>query len=166
MLAVLQDMGLEKYIEKTAVSPIPVDSTKPTNDEVDAMDKWKEGDAKARTRIELAIGDVEMIHVSGATTARDMWDQLTMVKESKGQLGVLATRRALYRATAEEGFEMVTHISKLRQLRRTAHHGQFSKRRRLRDDTTHLTAGILGQLHDFAFWIEWKQAEHQIARTG
>ena len=121
MLAVLRDTGLEKYIGKTAASPIPVDSTKPTNDEVDAMDKWKEGDAKARTRIELAIGDAEMIHVSGATTARDMWDQLTMVKESKGQLGVLATRRALYRATAEEGFEMVTHISKLRQLQEELH---------------------------------------------
>src|SRR6266508_2798732 len=50
-----------------------------------------------------------------------MWDQLTMVKESKGQLGVLATRRALYRATAEEGFEMVTHISKLRQLQEELH---------------------------------------------
>jgi hypothetical protein len=43
------------------------------------------------------------------------------VKESKGQLGVLAMRRALYRATAEEGFEMVSHISKLHQLQEELH---------------------------------------------
>ena len=29
-----------------------------------------------------------------------MWEQLTMVKESRGQLGVLATRHALYRMKA------------------------------------------------------------------
>jgi hypothetical protein len=46
---------------------------------------------KAQTRIELAISDAEMIHISGATTVWEMWDQLTMVKESKGRLGVLAT---------------------------------------------------------------------------
>ena len=85
------------------------------------MDKWKEGDAKARTRIELSIGDSEMIHLSGASTAKDMWSQLSMVKESKGRLGVLATRRALYRAMAEEGFDMVEHVSKLRSLQDELH---------------------------------------------
>jgi hypothetical protein len=44
-----------------------------------------------------------------------------MVKESKGQLGMLATRRALYRATTEEGFDMVAHISRLRQLQEELH---------------------------------------------
>ena len=113
MLAVLRDTSLEKYIEKTAAPLIPADPSKPTKEETEAIDKWNRGDAKARTRIELAIGDGEMIHISGALTARDMWDQLSTVKESKGHLGVLATRRALYRATAEEGFEMVNHISRL-----------------------------------------------------
>ena len=80
-----------------------------------------EGDAKARTRIKLAISDAEMIHISGATTAREMWEQLTIVKESKGRLGILATRRALYRATAEEGFDMVAHISNLRKLQEELH---------------------------------------------
>ncbi len=121
MLAVLRDLNLEKYIEKTATSLIPEDLNNPTKDETEAKDKWREGDAKARTRIELAIGDTEMIHISGATTAREMWDQLTMVKESKGQLGVLATRRALYRTTVEEGFEMVAHISNLHQLQEELH---------------------------------------------
>jgi hypothetical protein len=62
-----------------------------------------------------------MIHICGASTAKEMWNQLSMVKESKGRLGVLATCRALYRATAEEGFDMVTHISKLRSLQDELH---------------------------------------------
>jgi len=62
-----------------------------------------------------------MIHISSATTVQEMWNQLTTVKELKGQLGVLATRRVLYRTMVEEGFEMVTHISNLRQLQEELH---------------------------------------------
>ena len=62
-----------------------------------------------------------MIHISGATTAWEMWKQLTMVKESRGHLGVLATHQALYRATTDESFEMVDHISKLQKLQEELH---------------------------------------------
>ena len=92
MLAILRDLGLEKYIEKDATPPEPADKANPTQDERDAEKRWKEGDAKACTCIELSIGDSEMIHISGADTARGMWEQLTTVKESKGRLGVLATQ--------------------------------------------------------------------------
>ncbi|KAJ2925473.1 hypothetical protein H1R20_g11620, partial [Candolleomyces eurysporus] len=50
-----------------------------------------------------------------------MWKQLTQVKESKGRLGILATRRALYRAKAEEGCDMVEHISNMRRLQEELH---------------------------------------------
>src|SRR5882757_3808003 len=112
MLAILRDQGLEKYVSKTAQSP--------AGDE-EAITKWQDGDAKARTRIELSIGDSEMIHLSGANTAKDMWNQLTMVKEARGRLGILSTRRTLYRASAEEGVDMVDHISKLRGLQNELH---------------------------------------------
>ena len=121
MLAVLRDLGLEKYIAADAKIPESADTSKPTAEELEAQKKWREGDTKACTRIELAISDAEMIHISGATTAREMWSQLSLVKESKGRLGVLATRRALYRATAEEGFDMVSHISYLRKLQEELH---------------------------------------------
>ena len=90
--AILRDLGLEEYIEKESKCPEARDPAKPTDDEQKLQKQWKTGDAKARTRIELAIGDAEMIHISGAVTAREMWEQLTMVKESRGRLGVLATR--------------------------------------------------------------------------
>ena len=113
MLAVFRDLGLEKYIAKDAKALESADVTKPTMEKLEVQKKWADGDSKACTWIELSIGNAEMIHISGVTTARQMWDQLCMVKESKGRLGVLATRHALYRATAEEGFDMIEHISKL-----------------------------------------------------
>ena len=107
MVAVFRDLGLEKYIAKDAKAPESADPTKPeTKEELEAKKKWEEGDGKAHTWIELSIGNAEMIHISGTITAsQTLWEQLCMVKESKGQLGVLDTRRALYRATAEEGFD-------------------------------------------------------------
>ena len=113
ILAILRDQNLEEYIELESAPPIAKDPTKPSDEEKVSIKTWKTGDAKARTRIELAIGDAEMIHISGANTAREMWQQLTIVKESRGRLGILATRRALYRASAADDFNMVDHISNL-----------------------------------------------------
>src|SRR5271168_1544274 len=121
MLAILRDLNLEDYIEKESTSPVAKEPGNPTDVEKGLIKAWKTGDAKARTRIELAIGDAEIIHISGANTAKEMWEQLTMVKESHGRLGILATRRALYRATAPDDFEMVDHISNLRKLQDELH---------------------------------------------
>ena len=93
-----------------------------TKDKEVALKKWHEGDAKARTRIELAVGDTEMVHLSGADIAKEMWDQLCMVKEAKGWIGVLATRHALYHMEADENsFDMVEHILKLWRLQEELH---------------------------------------------
>ena len=122
MLAVLRDLGLESYIAKDAAPPGFNDPQTPMKDEEVASKKWREGDAKARTRIELAVGDTEMVHLSGVDTAKEMWDQLCMVKEAKGRIGVLATRRMLYRMEADENnFDLVDHISKLRRLQEELH---------------------------------------------
>jgi transposase InsO family protein len=121
MLAVLRDLQLESYIEEGSKPVTPSDISKPTEEEIKLIKAWKDGDAKARTRIELAIGDSEMVHIIGAETAQQMWKQLSLVKESRGKLGILAIRRALYRTIAEEGFDMVEHISKLRKLQEELH---------------------------------------------
>ena len=68
ILAILRDQNLEEYVEKDSKRPVAKDPRNPTEEEVKAEKIWKTGDAKARTRIELAIGDAEMIHISGATT--------------------------------------------------------------------------------------------------
>ena len=119
MQAILRDLGIEEYIEENSAPPVA--KTPPTEADIRLQKEWKTGDAKDQTQIELVIGDVEMIHISGTTTSREMWKQLTMVKESRGRLGVLATCQALYRATADKSFEMVDHISKLQKLQEELH---------------------------------------------
>ena len=47
MLAMLWDLGLEKYIEKDAKAPEVADRDNPTQDEKAASKRWKEGDVKA-----------------------------------------------------------------------------------------------------------------------
>lgn len=121
MLAVLRDSKLEQYIERESRLPAAANPNLPTESELETQTRWREGNAKARTNLELAISDSEIIHIIGATTASEMWKQLTMVKESKGKLGVLALRRTLYRTVAEEGFVMVDHISKLRKIQEELH---------------------------------------------
>jgi hypothetical protein len=59
MLAVLRDLGLEKYIAADAKLPESADSSKPTPGELEAQKKWREGDIKACTRIELAISVIQ-----------------------------------------------------------------------------------------------------------
>ena len=84
MLVVFRDLGLDKYIAKDAKAPESADPTKLTPEELEAQKKWTDGDGKARTRIELSIGNAKMIHISGTTMAAEMWDQLCTVKGSKG----------------------------------------------------------------------------------
>ena len=54
MLAILRDQGLEKYVKKTIEALKLANAEKLTKEEVDAILKWKEGDANAHT-CQLAI---------------------------------------------------------------------------------------------------------------
>ena len=60
------------------------------------MEIWKEGDYRAQSRIELSLGDVEMVHIVGVTLVSQMWKQLLLVTESRGEMGILTARRAFY----------------------------------------------------------------------
>ena len=58
---------LEKYIANENI-PGATKEGQPT-EEFEAQRKWSERDAKDAPRIDLAMGDAEMIHISGAMTA-------------------------------------------------------------------------------------------------
>ena len=122
MLAVLHDLGLKSYITKDAAA---LEFSNPqilTKDKKITLKKWHKGDAKMQTRIELMVGNMEMVHLSGADTTKEMWDQLCMVKEAKGQINVLATCHVLYHMEANENsFDMMEHVSKLRRLQEELH---------------------------------------------
>ncbi|RXW15696.1 hypothetical protein EST38_g10158 [Candolleomyces aberdarensis] len=94
---------------------ITMDSVTPAITQAD-ITKWETNEMKARTRLELVISDSEMAHIIGANLALEIWERLCQIKESKGRLGVLATRRALYCSQVQGGFDMAEHIANLRSL--------------------------------------------------
>ena len=74
MQTILRDLGIEEFIEQDSTPPVA--KTPLTEADIRLQKEWKTGDAKARTWIKLVIGDAEMIHISSATMAREMWKQL------------------------------------------------------------------------------------------
>ena len=117
MLVVLRDLGLKLYIMKDTAAPEFSNPQILTKDEEVTLKKWHKGNAKMQTQIKLMVEDMEMVHLSGADTAKEMWNQLCMVKEAKGWISVLATCHTLYQMEANKNsFNMVEHISKLRRL--------------------------------------------------
>ena len=70
MQAILRDLGIEEFIEENSAPPVA--KTPLTEANIRLQKEWKTGDAKAWTQIKLAIRDVEMIHISSATTAWEM----------------------------------------------------------------------------------------------
>lgn len=92
-----------------------------TPEEQTKITKWEEANGQAWTIIELSIGDKEMIHISGASTAKEMWDQLKLVKEACGWIGILAAQRKLYRSYADEGSNIAEHITEFRKMQEEIH---------------------------------------------
>ena len=62
-----------------------------------------------------------MVHISGAKTAREMWEQLKTVKEARGNQGILSARRTLYRTFADESTDIAVHIANFRNMQEELH---------------------------------------------
>ena len=119
-MAILHDLELEDLIVNGI--PEPKEAGKPTATEAKVIVEMTKKDAKARTRIELAVGDSEMIHLLGVMTAKAMWDQLQTVKETQGRLGILSAHQMLFWYSADEtAFDMASHITKLRRMQEELH---------------------------------------------
>ena len=92
MLAILRELDLDDMVDDDQKLPTAKDEKAPTIEELKERSAWLKKDEKVRTRIELAVNDTVMIHLLGADTAYDMWNQLKTIYEPKGHIGVLATR--------------------------------------------------------------------------
>ncbi|TFK18577.1 hypothetical protein FA15DRAFT_603070, partial [Coprinopsis marcescibilis] len=81
MTAVLPELQLDEYITGLKKKR-PVKATANMEAGIPAVTDsdiaaWEAGKSKARTCIELAIGDTEMFHIFGAETAGEIWDRLS-----------------------------------------------------------------------------------------
>ncbi|KAG2056108.1 hypothetical protein BDR06DRAFT_880746, partial [Suillus hirtellus] len=71
---------------------------------------------KAQTVIELSIADSQMIHLSGAKTAKEMWDQLKLVKESQGKQVITIQWHKLYRTYTDKEEDIPMHVKHIREI--------------------------------------------------
>lgn len=91
-----------------------VDGSIPRPTEVDEQPAWDKKDKAAMRCIKMSIGDANMAHILGAKTSKAMWDNLTLVRERRGNQGIISARRRLYRTEAEEGVDIKDDIAKYR----------------------------------------------------
>src|SRR6266850_2162178 len=109
MLAIFREFELSDYLLESSM-PTPAITNMPSSNERAAFAAWKKKDDKVCTRIELAVNDAVMIHIISADMAHEMWSQLCTIHETKGRIGMIAARCALFQSEAAEDFDMKTHI--------------------------------------------------------
>jgi hypothetical protein len=117
--AILDDRGLEGHIDGAKPKPVFADTQHPTEQERAALEQWQMDDKKAQMTIKSSVHDTQAIHLSGASTARQLWEQLKAVKEPRGQ--ILAWRRKLYGTRAKKTTDIPTHLNTMRQIVETLH---------------------------------------------
>ena len=113
VMALFQDRDLDGYVDGTILRPVQVGTTVDPTIAAEQL-AWDKKDKSAQNCIRLTVGDTNMAHILGASTAKQMWDQLKAVRERKGNQGILAAQRKLYQTVAEEGVDVAQHIANFR----------------------------------------------------
>lgn len=72
MIAILRDKDLLEYVDGSTLHPVPANANAVTPTKKTAMSAWDKKDGKAQSQIELALGDAQMVHISGAKTFAEM----------------------------------------------------------------------------------------------
>lgn len=101
-------------LEKHLTHDPPTLSTPPTKDEEEKLLEWEDAEKKCAAILKFSVSDGELSHLSGATTTKGMWRNLSDIKEPKGILAALQARRHLLRMVATEGTPMPDHITAFR----------------------------------------------------
>lgn len=112
--AVLRERELLGYVDSTIS---PADSTPPlTTEEQEALETWTKKDELAQNQIILTIAEEEMVHITRANTAKEMWDALVMVHEPRGGASVISAMRLLFRTVADEESNLEEHLTEIRRI--------------------------------------------------
>jgi hypothetical protein len=67
---------------------------KPEND--NELEKWEKKDLVAQTLIQINVSDDQIIHVTEAQNASEMWSNLRSIHEIRGQTSITAAKRTFY----------------------------------------------------------------------
>ena len=81
--------------------PAPVDNS------------WTKKDAKARATIGLTVEDNQLLHMQGATTARQAWEKLKEHHQKATLSSTIFLYKRIFRLRLPEGGDVENHVSEL-----------------------------------------------------
>jgi hypothetical protein len=88
-------------------------STQTTSTPATGMSKedWEKLDKTARSTIRLCLADSVLLNVSGESTAKELWDKLGNLYQSKSLVNKLFLRKKLYHLRMEDGDSVTDHLN-------------------------------------------------------
>ena len=82
--------------------------TKPTGV---SDEEWKKLDRKAKRTIRLCVSDSVLLNVSGEATAKDLWEKLGTLYQSKSPMNKMFLRKKLYNLRMKDGDLVTKHLN-------------------------------------------------------
>src|SRR6267142_1506577 len=107
MLDIFEIYGAEEYVTSNVTQ-----LDKSLNPR--AARNWTFNNAFTKVIITNNIASSQKVHISHCKTAHEMWQNLAAVHESKGHQTLIVFMRNIYRCNAEDGDNIVEHITKLK----------------------------------------------------
>ena len=94
----------------------------PPPEEVERYKEWEIAECVACILILNNLSAVQFVHVSQATSVKQMWDSLKAIHEHRGQQSIMAIRHTLYQAHAKDGDDIIAHLTNMHSLQAQLHH--------------------------------------------
>jgi hypothetical protein len=76
-----------------------------------SKEDWEKLDRRARSTIRLCLADLVLLNVSGESIAKELWDKLGNLYQSKSLVNKLFFRKKLYHLRMEDGDFVKKHIN-------------------------------------------------------
>ena len=76
-----------------------------------SVDDWKKTDQKSKITIRLCLSDSVLLNVSEEATAKDLWEKLGKLYQSKSLVNKLFLRKKLYNLRMRDGDSVAEHLN-------------------------------------------------------
>jgi hypothetical protein len=76
-----------------------------------SKEEWEKLNRRARSTIRLCLEDSVLLNVSGESTAKELWDKLGNLYQSKSLVNKLFLRKKLYHLRMEDGDSVTEHLN-------------------------------------------------------
>ncbi|KAG2074931.1 hypothetical protein BDR04DRAFT_1007013, partial [Suillus decipiens] len=88
IMGLLKLHGMSEHVNSTMKKPDP--------NKTDELASWNKLDQAAQTLIMNSITDKQMVHVTEAATAKQMWTNLMSIHQVQGQQSVIVAKQNLF----------------------------------------------------------------------